>query len=70
MEAFFKFFAFSSNKENTSFFLSHLTSRSFSSIFTSNIGAQLGWHVFRLLRYVALPPPRVASSLYLATCLP
>jgi len=44
--------------------------RSHGSIFTSNIGAQLGWHVFKLLRYVALPPPRVASSLYLATCLP
>jgi hypothetical protein len=37
---------------------------------SSNTGAQLGWHVLTLLRYVALPPPRVATSLHLATCRP
>jgi hypothetical protein len=28
---------------------------------SSNTGARLGWHVLRLLRYVALPPLRVAA---------
>jgi hypothetical protein len=37
---------------------------------SSKTGAPLGWHVLRLWRYVALPPPRVATSRHLATCRP
>ena len=37
---------------------------------TSKTGAPVGWHVLRLWRYVALPPPRVATSRHLATCRP
>jgi hypothetical protein len=33
---------------------------------SSKIGAPSGWHVLRLWRCVALPPPRVATSLPLA----
>jgi hypothetical protein len=37
---------------------------------SSKTGAPSGWHVLRLWRCVAPPPPRVATSLHLVTCRP
>jgi hypothetical protein len=60
--AFFKAFGYQPHKQE----FCHRRSASSS----SKPGAPLGWHVLRLWRYVALPPPRVAASRHFATCRP